>query len=189
MQSRTNGTDLSQQHQCLEAGLNPAPTPSPTNQKIAPDLSPADDAVLAALVWDVFSLDLASIDQSLSLVEFGFDSMKVMTFVALLNERMGLALKFSQVLGIDKIAELHELLADAKALKKAGEANAAQAETPVVLAQKSALSEVQKGLWYIHETAADPIGFNVPIAFKLDGEVNADALRSALSAMLERHPP
>jgi amino acid adenylation domain-containing protein len=150
--------------------------------------SPADDAVLATLVWDVFSLDLASIDQSLSLVEFGFDSMKVMTFVALLNERMGLALKFSQVLGIDQIAELHELLADAQALKNAGEADNALAETPVVLAQKSALSEVQKGLWYIHETAADPIGFNVPIAFKLDDEVNADALLSALRAMLERHP-
>jgi amino acid adenylation domain-containing protein len=185
---RTNGAGLSQQRQCEGADLKPAPSPAPTNQKIAPDLSPAEDAVLAALFWDVFSLNLASIDQSLSLVEFGFDSMKVMTFVALLNERLGLALKFSQVLGIDKIAELHELLADAQALKQAGEANKAQAETPVLLAQKLALSEVQKGLWYIHETAADPIGFNVPIAFKLDGEVNTDALRSALSAMLERHP-
>jgi len=184
MQSRTNGTGLSQQHQNVEVGLKP----NSTNPKIGHDLNPADNAVLAALVWDVFSLDLASIDQSLSLVEFGFDSMKVMTFVALLNERMGLALKFSQVLGIDKIAELHELLADAQALKQASEADKSQTETPILFAQKSALSEVQKGLWYIHETAADPIGFNVPIAFKLDAEVNADALRSALSAMLERHP-
>lgn len=144
------------------------------------------NTVLADLIREVFNLELAEINPDLSLVDYGFDSIKVMRFVSLLNEKLALTIKPSQMLSIDSLADFFALLEKAQQSHK----TVTVSHTPVLslVGEKSPLSLVQKGLWYINETATQPIGFNVPVTFALSEPVNVDALRAALVAMLVKHP-
>ncbi|MEQ1638824.1 MAG: condensation domain-containing protein, partial [Methylococcales bacterium] len=149
-----------------------------------------DNAIISGLMREIFNLELGQIDQSLSLVDYGFDSIKVMQFVAQLNEALGLDIKISQVLGVDDFAGFFELF-----LRERRKSKAAAVSQPEHLTAKtsqavihSPLSAVQKGLWYVNELAADSIGFNIPMTFKIAGKINQESLRQALALMLDEHP-
>ncbi|WP_445372602.1 amino acid adenylation domain-containing protein [Methylomonas sp. HW2-6] len=153
-------------------------------------LDPSSAAVLAELVQDIFKLELGSLDLSLSLIDYGFDSIDVVQFVGRLNESLGLDIKFSQVLGVDDFAGFFALLALKLQQKTPAGSTGSSGETPGLAdaAICGPLSEVQKGLWYVNQLAPESIAFNVPLTFKVSGNVDAVLLQQALAAMLAEYP-
>ncbi|WP_396643255.1 amino acid adenylation domain-containing protein [Methylomonas sp. 2B] len=146
-------------------------------------------AVVAKLVKDIFKLDLATLDLSLSLIDYGFDSIDVVQFVGRLNESLDLDIKFSQVLGIDDFAGFFDLLARRQQQKRKVAHDAGSARSLSLASEiRSPLSEVQKGLWYVNELAPESIAFNVPLTFKVPGGVEVEKLQQALAAMLAEYP-
>lgn len=49
------------------------------------------------------------------------------------------------------------------------------------------LSYAQSRLWFIHQMDADSGAYNIPLAFRLTGELNLEALRQALNDLVARH--
>src|SRR6185312_2609358 len=49
------------------------------------------------------------------------------------------------------------------------------------------LSYGQQRMWFIHQLEPDSLAYNVPIAVKLKGHLNVEALRQAMTAILLRH--
>ncbi|NOT85578.1 MAG: AMP-binding protein, partial [Methylococcaceae bacterium] len=158
--------------------------------KIDPDANDLHDVIVADLMREIFNLELEHIDQSLSLVDYGFDSIKVMQFVTQLNEKLALDIKISQVLSVDHFADFFTLLACARANNQGKLTGQAQESMPKVVPCliQGPLSQVQKGLWYVNEIASDSISFNIPMTFKITGKVDQDKLRQALAMMLEEYP-
>lgn len=149
----------------------------------------ADNAVISRLVKAIFNLELASIELSSSLIDYGFDSIKVMQFVIQLNEALGLDIKISQVLSVDNFADLFALVARQQQQKSSiGASNRLPQTATEQVAVQSPLSEVQKGLWYVNQIAPNSIAFNVPLTFKVAGGIEQNKLRQALTAMLEAYP-
>ncbi len=153
----------------------------------AVDLTDAVEAALADLVADVFAIDLAEIDRSLSPVHYGFDSIQVVQFIKRLNERLGLSIKVAQAMGANNFGEFFELLARQTPCRNRLAPDAPQTSANVP-AEPQPLSETQKGLWYIQQTFPKSTGFNVPMIFRLKAPADPDCLREALLALLEERP-
>lgn len=49
------------------------------------------------------------------------------------------------------------------------------------------LSSQQRRLWFMHQVAPDSPFYNVPLALRLSGTLDADALQAALGLLVERH--
>jgi Condensation domain len=52
-----------------------------------------------------------------------------------------------------------------------------------------ALSTIQEGLWAATVMSGAPSLYNVPLAYRLDGPIDAGALEQALTTVVERHEP
>lgn len=144
------------------------------------------ETALAGLVAEVFGLALLDIDRSLSPVHYGFDSILVVQFISRLNERLGLNVKVSQAMGAKNFGEFFDLLARQKPNPdKLAEAPQTAASVPTT---PQALSETQKGLWYIQATYPESTGFNVPLIFRLKAPADPACLQQALLAVLEERP-
>lgn len=157
----------------------PISTPSELNLDV--------EAVLAGLSQEVFGMALADIDRSQSPVHYGFDSIQVVQFINRLNEGLGFDLKVAQAMGCKNFGEFFRLVArqqpDPERL-----ALVASAELQAVPTTPQALSETQKGLWYIQQSYPESCAFNVPLIFRLSAAPDPEYLHQALLAMLERRP-
>jgi len=153
----------------------------------AAGLSRDAESALADLVAEVFGMELADIDRSLSPVHYGFDSIQVVQFIRCLNERLGLPIKVAQVMGAKNFGEFFALLALQKPCPErvAPEAPHSPASVPTA---PLPLAETQKGLWYIQQTYPESTGFNVPMIFRLNAPADPACLHSALLAVLEERP-
>jgi len=144
-------------------------------------------AVLASLVAEVFGMDLADIDRSLSPVHYGFDSILVVQFIHRLNERLGFSVKVAQAMGAKNFGEFFALLA--RQTPSPGRiALAAPFAAAGVPSLPQPLSETQKGLWYLQKTYPETTGFNVPLLFRLKAPADPASLRQALLQVLEERP-
>lgn len=144
-------------------------------------------AALANLVAEVFGMELSDIDPSRSPVHYGFDSIQVVQFIKRLNERLGLNLRVAQAMGAKNFGEFFDMLARQAQGRDSVASDAPRTAASVPTAPQ-ALSEIQKGLWYIQETFPESTGFNVPLMFRLSAPADPDCLRQALLAVLEEHP-
>ncbi|HVI45320.1 MAG TPA: amino acid adenylation domain-containing protein [Chitinophaga sp.] len=158
------------------------------------DTSPADNDIeyntqLSAITREIFGIDMAEIDRALSLVDYDFDSVKVIRFIREINDVFGLDIKMGQVLGVDNFGVLFDLLIY-EWKKKVTEIShsGSTSATSAWMTKKYPLSEGQKGLWFIQHLEPGDTTYNLPIALILEGEVDTVQLREALMSVMEDHP-
>lgn len=148
------------------------------------ELNAAHETALSGLVSEIFGMALQDIDRSLSPIHYGFDSIQVVQFINRLNEQLGFDVKVSQAMAAKNFGEFFGLLAQQTPARE----SAAPQKSVGVPTKSQALSETQKGLWYIQQTYTESCAFNVPLIFKLTAPPKRDCLQQALLAVLEQRP-
>ncbi|GAA0618357.1 hypothetical protein GCM10009547_20840 [Sporichthya brevicatena] len=113
----------------------------------------------------------------------GGHSLLAMRLVARLRADLGADVSLRTVFDAPTPARLAARLATASA---AGERPAL---TPVPSGAEVPLSPAQHGLWVLDRIAGPSPTYNIPIAWRLTGELDAAALRAAVRDLVERHEP
>ncbi len=149
------------------------------------DLRAASEFITRAW-FDV--LELQGPDKGKGFLAQGGDSLRGTQLCLRLQQGLGIRASLATVLGAASLTQLiRELLPApaspaAQALGAVSFAGSADAAAPAVL------SFSQERMWFMHELAAASAAYHVPMAWRLRGHLDTAALRTALGAVLERHP-
>jgi tyrocidine synthetase III len=113
--------------------------------------------------------------------DLGGHSLKATQMVSHIHKKMGAEVRLKQVFTRPTIAELASLIA--------ASSGSAFVEIPATPASKHApLSHAQRRVWVVDQTGdGDTLPFNMPMAYLLEGAVDAGALERALETVVERH--
>jgi acyl-CoA synthetase (AMP-forming)/AMP-acid ligase II len=116
-----------------------------------------------------------------SLAGVGVDSLVATQLQYALESALGIALPSSAAIRAASIGELAAI-----ALVAPSRAPAPPAE--VVSEADYELTEAQRALWFLHRVAPRSSAYNVTRAFRVVGELSADAFDEVLNRLLRRHP-
>ncbi|MFC5288277.1 amino acid adenylation domain-containing protein [Actinokineospora guangxiensis] len=140
-----------------------------------PPRNPRERA-LCGLVGSVLGVREVGIDDDF--FALGGTSLLATRFAVRAAAELGVAVSIRTIFDAPTVAEMAPLLGTAGA----GDGPAA-GQRPDVLP----LSFAQRRLWFVHELDGPDPTYNIPLALRLRGEVDTEALRSALSDVAARH--
>jgi mycobactin peptide synthetase MbtE len=107
----------------------------------------------------------------------GGNSLAAMRLVAALRAELAAEVTIDDVLGARTLAGLTRRVAAAPGLTGPGPATG----------NAPALSPPQRRLWFLDQLAPDAAPYNIAMAYRLSGELDVGALRTALRAVADRH--
>jgi len=115
-----------------------------------------------------------------AITRHGLDSLQVLELHADIERALGVVLPLSFLMQGPSLEELEQRL----------RSETPRAPTPdVATAQgEPALSHGQRALWFLHELAPDSTAYHVSRAVRIRSELDPEALRKALQALVDRHP-
>ncbi|HEX7771967.1 MAG TPA: AMP-binding protein, partial [Pyrinomonadaceae bacterium] len=117
-----------------------------------------------------------------SLVSMGLDSLGAVDLKHSVEESFGVSIALSSLLDEASIAQI---------------ANEIQSETKSSSSEKlllagpvseSPLTYGQRGLWFVQRLAPDSGAYHIPVAIQIEGNLDAQALKNAFQALVDRHP-
>ncbi|WP_331691318.1 non-ribosomal peptide synthase/polyketide synthase [Pseudomonas sp. ZY71] len=110
--------------------------------------------------------------------ELGGHSLLAMRMVAQVRQRLGLELALADLFANAELAAVAECLAGA-------ERSTQPSIVPVT--RDGTLSFAQQRLWFLAQMAGGNSAYNIPIALRLRGRLDIDALQAALARIVARH--
>nr|WP_315860848.1 non-ribosomal peptide synthetase [Amycolatopsis sp. EV170708-02-1] len=139
--------------------------------------NPREEA-LCALFADVLGVERVGIDDGF--FTLGGHSLLVMRLVSRISASLGATVTVRDVFDAPTVAALAERLAEpsAQPVLRAG-------NRPDLLP----LSPAQQRLWFLYRLEGSTPTYNIPLAWRLHGELDVDALRAAIGDLVERHEP
>ncbi len=134
------------------------------------------DSSIERVVADVWSRVLGT-DAGGDFLLAGGDSISAMRLVAALRAELATDVTVEDVLNGRTLSGLTRRVADAPALTG----------PDLSTGNPPALSPSQRRLWFLDQLAPDAAPYNIAMAFRITGDLDVTALRSALRAVSERH--
>ncbi|MDA2895527.1 condensation domain-containing protein, partial [Mycolicibacterium sp. BiH015] len=159
----------------LDIKALPAPDYSDAGRYRAP--TGAVEAALARIFADVLGSERIGIDDSF--FDLGGDSLSAMRLVAAVSAEFDIDLAVRTLFEAPTVAQLATRVGDS-----------AGAVPPLTPQQRPAvlpLSFAQSRLWFLEQFQGPSAMYNMPVALRLSGHVDAAALRSALGDVIARH--
>jgi len=166
-----------------------AQAPSGPEASLAAEANTLLVEALTRLWTDVLGHD--SIDPDANFFDLGGDSLLATQLVSRLRTRLGIELPISALFEAPTVRALARLASLAQ-----GRADEQPADLiPVIPAppgprtpgSRVSLSFSQERMWFMHELAPESSAYNVPLALRLHGTADTDALHIALTRVVERH--
>ncbi len=153
----------------LRRGLTPPDAPT--------GREPAGSAELAvAAAWRRV-LGRAAVSADDDFFASGGHSIAAMRLVADLRSALRRAVSIEDIFGGRTLAVIAERMAQALPLD----------DVDLVTANPPALSPAQRRLWFLHKLAPDSAAYNISLAERIIGPLDAEALRAALTSVALRH--
>ncbi|WP_338020557.1 non-ribosomal peptide synthase/polyketide synthase [Amycolatopsis sp. CB00013] len=138
----------------------------------------AREEALCALFADVLGVERVGIDDGF--FALGGHSLLVMRLVSRISASLDATVSVRDVFDAPTVAALAERLAD-------------PSDRPVLRAgnrpEQLPLSPAQQRLWFLYRLEGVTPTYNIPLAWRLHGELDAEALRAAIGDLVERHEP
>lgn len=148
-------------------------------ERLADDLEQHVRAVLGVAT-------AVSIDRDRTLVDLGLDSLMGVELRDRVRARLGVDLPLSRLLSDATVSTLAAYAIEAA--RQQAQAPAAPAPAAPVQEHALPLSYGQKALWFIHQSHPESAAYNVGVALRVRGAIDADALRRAFQRLVDRHP-
>jgi len=152
------------------------PAPERGGAVFVPPSSP-EESLLAALFGEVLGLERVSVDDSF--FALGGHSLLATRLVSRVREAFALELPIRALFEAPTVEQLAGRLRDLRSARLPLQALPRPERLP--------LSYAQQRLWFIHRLEGPGSNYNIPIALRLTGHLDADALDSALLDLLARH--
>ena len=159
----------------LDTRALPAPEYQDTDRYRAPDS--AVEEILACIYARVLGVERVGVDDSF--FDLGGDSLSAMRLVAAINTGLDAGLAVRAVFDAPTVAQL--------APRIGGDAGGLE---PLVAGQRPAvvpLSFAQSRLWFLDQLQGPSPVYNMAVALRLRGKLDADALGQALADVVGRH--
>ena len=144
---------------------------------------------LAALWADVLQRPDVSLDAHF--LQLGGDSLTGTQLLSRVRTRWGVDLPMSVFFADPTLRGMSRSLEDRLAVNQIGQDNRAPT-VPLVPEQLDAgqpapLSHSQERMWFMHQLAPDSSAYNVPLALRLSGDLDTNALQLAIDALVRHH--
>jgi tyrocidine synthetase-3 len=112
--------------------------------------------------------------------EWGGHSLKAAKVIARIHKELGVKAELRSLFTHPTIAGLCELIATSRRKEY-------EKITPVAEQHYYELSHAQRRLWILEQVEEDRVAYNMPVCYRLEGELNREALVKALYTIIDRH--
>jgi amino acid adenylation domain-containing protein len=162
------------------------PTPQATAEAYSAPRTPEEE-VLCAVFADVLGAERVGIHDNF--FELGGHSLLAARLISRVRAALGKEVSIRALFESPTVAELVEKLSEERL--NAERLSEAQTARPALVTQarpeRMPLSYAQQRLWFLYQMEGAGATYNIPLALRLEGELDVRALEQALGDVVERH--